>query len=49
MLNEVENSTANYITWDGPEDIPFTKTIQNVIVMIISPVVPQTFLRFNIN
>lgn len=49
MLNEVENSTANYITWDGREDIPFTKTIQNVIVRIISPVVPQTFLRFIIN
>lgn len=28
MLNEVENSTANYIAWYGPEDMLFTKAIQ---------------------
>lgn len=27
MLNEVENSTANYIAWYGPEGIPFTKAV----------------------
>lgn len=29
MLSEVENSTANYIPWYGPEGIPFTKAIRN--------------------
>lgn len=29
MLYEVENSTANYVPWYGPEDIPFTKIIRS--------------------
>lgn len=32
MLNEVENSTANYIAWYGPEDMLFTTAIQNAMV-----------------
>lgn len=30
MLNEVENSTSDYIPWFGPEDIPFTKAVSNI-------------------
>lgn len=36
VLNEAEISTANYVPWNGPEDIPFTKIIRNALVRVAS-------------
>lgn len=34
VLNEVENSTANYVPWYGLEDIPFIKIIRKPLVRV---------------
>lgn len=36
VLNEAEISTANYVPWNGPEDIPFTKIIRKALVRVAS-------------